>query len=108
MSERDIWPGVLAGVARFALDVESAWPDIVTEADRREIFSRAVDHVKGIEWHPRAERLFAEILTIGELSRRVARRRFNREEPDLKDDEILRFIGDLDAILNSLKRTNFP
>jgi hypothetical protein len=108
MAEGDIWRGVLAGVSRFARDVNDVSHQDVTEGDQQAIYKQAMKYAERIEqWHPRAQRLFVEILTIGELSRTVRKRR-DREEPDLNDDEVIKFIGDLDIMFNSWKRTDFP
>ena len=114
-SEMDVWHGVMNGVARFLMDVDRVPPSQILRfaspadapSEHREVFELARNVLanrprREKDWNQRGARFFAEILTIGVLSRR----RFN-EEP-LNEDQIFRFVGEEELFFNSWNHTHFP
>ncbi len=110
MAREHVWQGVVAGIARFAREV-----------DRQEEIMQFVDNTytehmvnniwKFVEpqqrqevpeehrWHSRGQRLFSEIYTIGEMSRHLM------GEDSLSDEEIDSFVRSWPVWVNSFVHT---
>jgi hypothetical protein len=101
--ETDIRAGVLAGVYRFYAEIGQP-SDILEATDQAQRISNLIwDVVRNKEkWHPRGVRLFAEVVTIGILSRSVA-----REEP-LNEDQLFRFGDQIEFAANCWFHLTFP
>ncbi len=114
-SEMDVWRGVMNGFGRFSMEVDRVAPGEIRRfaspadapGEHREVFEMALKVLanrprRKKDWNERGVRLFAEILTIGVLSRR----RFN--EKPLDEDQIFRFVGEAELFFNSWNHTHFP
>jgi hypothetical protein len=113
-SATDVWRGVMNGFGRFSVEVDRVAPGEIRRfaspadatGEHREVFEMALKVLanrprRKKDWNERGVRLFAEILTIGVLSRR----RFN--EKPLDEDQIFRFVGEAELFFNSWNHTHF-
>lgn len=110
MSQKtDVLAGVSAGFARFFGDADQS--RLVENTDKflsiadiqRQAFDQALIFVENKkQWHPRGVRLFAEIITIGILSRWLL------EEKPLTDAEIIRMTGEIELIGNCWFHIGLP
>ena len=109
MAREHVWQGVVVGIARFAREVDSQ--------DIQEKFKKLINNnyteimVNNIwklvepnqsqnvpeanRWHPRGQRLFAEMFTVGEMSRELL------GEDSLSDEKVQGFVRGMPDWLNS-------
>jgi hypothetical protein len=106
MAREAIWQGVLAGVARFARDVENPKHAITPEtidfsAKQVERISNAIERREQERdaLHSRGQRLFAEVTTVGILARQYL------GEESLRDEEIYNFVVQAEIWWNSFFHT---
>ena len=102
--ETDVLAGVSAGVARFLREVDQKSPLPGSIGDvQRQVFELAVRMMKDKpQWPPRGIQFFVEILTTGVLSR------WRFEEPPLSDEQIFRFIGEIELFENCWFHLKLP
>lgn len=103
--EADVWAGVLAGVARFFRELELEQPQEIQNGQKQvqEAVDLALSVVKEQEdWHPRGTRLFAELLTIGVLSR------WRFGEAQLNEEQIKKFAAELKLLENCWFHLKIP
>jgi hypothetical protein len=105
MAREHVQQGVVAGIARFAREIDRQ-EEIRNFIDNR--FEATVEYVwKFVEpkqresvsqeerWHPRGQRLFAEMFTIGDMARELLKER------RLNDEQIEDFANNMPIWLNS-------
>jgi hypothetical protein len=105
MAQEHVWQGVVAGIARFAREVDRQeeirqFVDSGYTENMVNTICRFVEEVpEENRWHPRGQRLFAEIYTIGEMSRQLM------GEGSLSDEEIHGFVRGMPIWVNSFFHT---
>lgn len=105
MAREHVWQGVIAGIARFAREVDQQ--EQINQFINYEYTENMVKRVwRCVEfyqsqvpdenrWHPRGQRLFAEMFTIGEMSRQLM------GEGNLSDEEVDGFARGMSIWVNS-------
>jgi hypothetical protein len=110
MALEHVWQGVVAGIARFAREVDRQKE--IREFIDKDYTENMVNNIwKFVEpkqsqkvpaedrWHSRGQTLFAEIYTIGEMSRHLMK------EKRLSDEEIDSFVRGMPVWVNSFFHT---
>ena len=121
MANEDVLIGVYEGLARLAGEgalppwpqydflkgPQPAGPDYlqtrryILDTGRQHVLDRAAEIIGNRKWHPRAQRLFAELFTIATVVREV------NHEPPLGDDQVFQFVGVAEQFFNCWFCTNF-
>jgi hypothetical protein len=110
MAREHVWQGVVAGIARFAREVDRQ-EEIMQFIDKGYTEYMVNNIWKFVEpkqsqevpeehrWHSRGQSLFAEIYTIGEMSRHLMK------EGSLSGEEIDSFVSGMPVWVNSFFHT---